>query len=96
MPRFTEVNGVIFTEDNLDVAVIGDLHVRAMTQNTNLADVKKEAAAEAKRLGGNGVINYKYSQKADNPLKDAFWIKWDSERITITGQVVFFESDPRD
>ena len=50
MPRFTEVNDVIFTEDNLDVAVIGDLHVRAMTQNTNLADVKKEAAAEVKGL----------------------------------------------
>lgn len=96
MPRFTEVDGVFFTESDLDLEVKGQLHVRARTQNTNLAEVKKEAAAEAKRLGGNGVINYTYSQKADNPLKDAFWIKWDSERITITGQVVFFESDPRE
>ena len=96
MPRFTEVNGVFFTESSLDLKVIGELKVRAMTQNTNLAEVKKEAAAEAMRLGGNGVMNYTYSQKADNPFKDAFWIKWDSERITITGQVVKFEEDPRD
>lgn len=94
-PRFTEVEGIFFTEEQLEIDVIADLRVVARTQNTNLLQLKKEAALEVKRLGGNGVMNYKYSQKADNPLKDLLWIKWDSERITITGHVVNFESDPR-
>lgn len=96
MARFTESEGVFFTEDHLDMKIIGPLEVKAKTQNTNLSEVKREAAAEAKRMGGNGVINYRYSQRADNPLKDAFWFKWDSERITISGQVVSFSVDPRD
>lgn len=94
--RFTEVDGVFFTEENIELDVITGLKVPAQTQNTSLAELKKQAANEIKRLGGNGLVNYKYSQKADNPLKDFFGFRWDSERITITGQVVVFESDPRE
>ena len=96
MPRFTEVNGVYFTEDAVELVVIGDVSVRAPTQNTSLLEVKKTAAARVVEMGGNGLMDYRYTQKADSTLKDYFWIKWDSERITVTGRAVRFERDPRD
>lgn len=96
MPKFTEANGVFFTESTLDMDSLGNISVRADTQNTSLGEVKREAAARVKEMGGNGLMSYAYSQKADNPFKDAFWFKWDSERITITGVAVQFPSDPRE
>ncbi len=96
MPKFTEVNGVFFTESTLEMESLGNVSVRAATQNTSLGEAKKEVAARVKHMGGNGLMSYTYSQKADNPFKDAFWFKWDSERITITGVVVKFPHDPRD
>ena len=95
MARFTEVDGVLFTESSLEMDSIGSISVRAKTQNTLLGDVKKEVAERVKAMGGNGLMRYSYSQKADNPLKDAFWIRWDSERITVSGEVVKFLADPR-
>lgn len=95
MAFFTESQGVIFTEDSLDLPVIGSLRVQAATQNTTLAEVKAEMARKALALGGNGVVRYAYTQKADKPLKNIFSFKWDTERLTLTGDVVRFEQDPR-
>lgn len=95
MTHFTEVNGVYFTESSLAMNVLGRIEVRAATQNTTLTQVKEELAFKAKALGGNGVINFKYGQKADTPLKNIFSFKWDTERMTATGDVVTFEADPR-
>lgn len=79
------VDGVYFSEGSLEGQVIAPIVVKAPTQNTNLAETKKLMAAEAKRLGGNGVMEFRYSQKAD---KGANLFKWDTERLILSGSVV--------
>lgn len=95
MAYFTEVLGVIFTEESFDLTVLMSVSGVAATQNTNLSEVKADLARKAVALGGNGVMNFKYSQKADSPLRNIFSFKWDTERIRATGDVVIFDSDPR-
>ncbi len=48
-------------------------------------------AAEAKRLGGNGVMDFRYSQKAD---RGANLFKWDTERLNLTGTLVVLSVEP--
>jgi hypothetical protein len=90
------VENVFFTEESVGLEVLGEIKVTATTQNTPLIEVKKSAAHAVIRLGGNGLMAYQYTQKADNPIKDAFLFKWDSERITVTGLAVRFDHDPRE
>ena len=90
MAHTSLVDEVYFSEGTLDGQAIGPITVKAPTQNTNLAEAKKLMAAEAKRLGGNGVMNFRYSQKADRG-RNLF--KWDTERLNLTGTVVLLSSD---
>ena len=91
MAYITKVDGVYFSEGSLEGQAIGPIAVKAPTQNTNLAETKKLMAAEAKRLGGNGVMDFRYSQKAD---KGANLFKWDTERLNLTGTVVVLSVEP--
>jgi hypothetical protein len=77
------------------MSVLGEVDAVAPTQNSNLTDVKKVLARKAQELGGNGIIDFKYAQKADSPLKNVFSFRWDTERLRASGKVVKFESDPR-
>ena len=88
MARFTEFDGVTFTEANLELESLGEILVRSRGQNSSLRDLKQEMAEEAKSLGGNCIMNFQYSQRADSPLKNVFSLKWDSERLVGTGDVV--------
>jgi len=88
----TLVDGVYFSEGSLEGQVIGPIAVKAPTQNTNLAETKKLMAAEAKRLGGNGVMDFRYSQKAD---RGANLFKWDTERLNLTGTLIILNSEPQ-
>ena len=96
MPRFTELNGVIFTEDAMAIAVIGTITVNGAKQNSTLTEVKSEMARQAQMLGGNGVIRFNYTQRADTAMKNIFSLKWDTERLVLTGDVVRFDTDPRE
>ena len=92
MTRFTGVNGVLFTEDMLDIAYVAKIEAVAPTQNTPLNKVKEMLAQKALDLGCNGVIGYSYKQKADNPFLS---FRWDTERLKASGYAVRFEQDPR-
>jgi len=87
----TKVDGVYFSEGTFEGQVIGPIVLKAPTQNTNLAETKKLMAAEAKRLGGNGVMDFRYSQKAD---RGANLFKWDTERLNLTGILVVLSVEP--
>jgi len=87
----TLVDGVYFSEGTLEGKQLGPILVKAPTQNTNLAETKKLMAAEAKRLGGNGVMDFRYTQKAD---RGANLFKWDTERLNLTGTVVLLSVEP--
>ena len=95
MTRYTECDGVFFTEDSVEIEVIKQLVIKAPNQNTSLLQMKQEMARQVRLLGGNGVVRYSYVQKADKPLKNVFSFKWDTERLTLTGEAVKFDGDPR-
>lgn len=90
-PFFTEVDGVVFCEENLQGRVIGPIQEYGATQNTLLSDVKKLMAAKARTMGGNAVINFKYVQKADRGLH---LLKWDRERLNCSGVVIVLDQHP--
>jgi hypothetical protein len=90
-PFFTEVDGVVFCEESLEGRVIGPIQEFGATQNTILGDVKKLMAAKARQMGGNAVINFTYTQKADKGLH---LFKWDKERLNCKGVVVFLDQKP--
>jgi hypothetical protein len=79
------VDGVYFAEGDLEGTVIGPISVKAPTQNSNLTECKKLMAAEALRLGGNGIADFRYSQKAD---RGANLFKWDTERLNLSGTLM--------
>ena len=85
MARVTLVDGIYFSEGALEGTFIGSIEVKAPTQNTNLAETKKLMSAEAKRMGGDGVMDFRYSQKADRGTN---LFKWDTERLNLTGTLV--------
>jgi hypothetical protein len=89
--RFTVQDGVVFCESTLEGKVLLDIKEIGSTQNTTLLEVKKKMAAKAKSLGGNAIMNFTYSQKADR-MKNIF--KFDSERLTCTGTVIYLENSP--
>jgi hypothetical protein len=89
---FTEVDGILFTEGNLEGKVLGPIKEFGATQNTVLGDVKKLMAAKARMMGGNAVINFTYTQKADRGLH---LLKWDRERLNCSGVVIVLSEDPR-
>ena len=89
--RFTVQDGVVFCESTLEGKVLLEIKEVGATQNTTLLEVKKSMAAKAKNLGGNAIINFTYAQKADR-MKNIF--KFDSERLTCTGTVIFMENPP--
>ncbi len=93
MPRITEVDGIVFSEDPIDGKPLGKIEIKARTQNTPLSEMKQQAAAEAKRLGANAVGNYRYGQRADSTIRDVFGFRWDSERISVSGDAVTLETE---
>ena len=93
MARFTEFDGVTFTEANLDLEPIEEIIIRSRGQNSSLRDLKREMATKAMSLGGNCIMSFHYSQRADTPLKNVFSFKWDTERLVGTGVVVSLPED---
>lgn len=94
MPRFTKQDGVFFTEDAIEGRVLAKLSVRAPSQNSLLTDLKREMARQAKGFGGNCIVRFTYSQRADSPLKNVFSFKWDTERLVGTGDVIQLSEEP--
>ena len=94
MVHFTEVNGVIFCEQNLPGEVVGPISIKAPSQNSTLAELKVEMANRAKAMGGDAIVNFKYGQKADKGMSLFNPFKWDTERQTGSGDVVKLQERP--
>jgi hypothetical protein len=89
--RFTVQDEIVFCEGTLEGRHILKIEEIGATQNTTLLDVKRKMAAKAKSLGGNTIINFTYSQKADR-MRNIF--KFDSERLIGAGTVIHMENPP--
>lgn len=60
----TEFDGVFFTEGPIEHGVrLGELKAESRKQNTNLQELKRDLAAQVKRLGGNALENFNYVQQ---------------------------------
>jgi hypothetical protein len=92
-PFFTEVDGVIFCESHLEGISLGEIREFGSGQNSTLIEVKRVMAAKARRMSGNAIINFKYSQKADRGIH---LLKWDKERLNCSGTVVSLSEHPND
>ena len=90
--RFTTQDGIIFCESVLEGRIIGEIIEKAPTQNTTLLDLKKKMSIKARALGGNAIINFTYSQKADRG-RNLF--KFDTERLIGTGTVIEMSNPPK-
>lgn len=86
--RGTIVNDIFFTESPSSGArVLKHIHVEISRQNSNLTQVKELMAAEARLVGANTIINFKYGQKAHSLLA-LIAIKWDTESWHGEGDAV--------
>jgi hypothetical protein len=94
LTRFTESQGIYFTEERIELKSLGHIEIRARGQNSLLSELKSEMAASARALGGNCIMQFTYVQKADSPLKNIFSLKWDTERLVGSGEVVVLEQLP--
>lgn len=71
---------VFFCEVGIPNATpIKPLHVEISLQNSNLDEVKRRLAEEAKRLGANAIMNFHYGQKKHEWWELIFTFKWDTE-----------------
>ncbi len=78
--RGTITDDIFFTEDAIQNSGIQKhIHVEISRQNSNLTEVKKQMAAEAKQIGAVAIMNFKYGQKKHNTLQLVFSFKWDTE-----------------
>lgn len=85
----TKVDDVFFTEDVISSAsIIKHIHVEISRQNSNLAEVKKELATQAKNIGASVIMNFKYGQKKHKTLELIFSFKWDTESWHGDGDAV--------
>lgn len=83
-------DGVFFTEGTVhgNPQLLGMVTVEISRQNANLADVKAQLAAQAKRKGANVVQQFQYGQKAHKWWEQVFTFKWDTESWHGSGQAV--------
>lgn len=78
----TEVEGIFFTEGQIDSArFIGDAKASSDQQNISLEKLKAVLAADVKAKGGNALDNFKYVQKAST-------FSFSSTRWVATGRIV--------
>lgn len=91
----TECDGVFFTEaDLLTGTPKGRVHVEISRQNSNLAEVKRRLAREAKARGANVVAGWTYGQKGHSWL-GLLAFKWDTESWHGEGRALFIERTNR-
>ena len=81
-------NEIFFTEQRVpDVTIVQHIHSEISRQNSNLDEIKDELARQAKSVGGNAVINFKYGQKKHEWWELVFAFKWDTESWHGEGDV---------
>lgn len=76
-----EFDGVFFSEllAPPGTSQLGTVLVTINRQNANLLEVKSRMAADAKRMGANAIVGFKYGQRSHKWWQLIFTFKWDSE-----------------
>jgi hypothetical protein len=90
----TVYDGIIFIEgDEASARILGDarcdLGFKIGAQLKSLNDVKKVLADQARRMGGNAVVNFTYGQKAR-------WLAIDDVAFRGSGQIAALPEERTD
>ena len=81
--------GMFFTENAVPGATtIRHLHVEISRQNADVGEVKRRLAQEARTIGANVLMNFRYGQKKHRWRELVFTLKWDSESWHGDGDAV--------
>lgn len=75
-----EFNDVFFTESAIPNAVsVKKMSIFIRKQNSTLDDVKQELSGQAKALGANAVMNFRYGQRLATLWEALTKFEWDIE-----------------
>jgi hypothetical protein len=87
----TECEGIFFTESSiLRASQIKRLKVEISLQNSNLLEVKRRLARQAKSVGATAITNFRYGQKSHTWWELLLNFKWDTESWYGEGDAVRF------
>jgi hypothetical protein len=85
----TTCEGIFFVECPIPGAqTLRHVSVEISRQNSNLGEVKRRIALDAKNLGATAVMNFKYGQRAHAWWELVFTLKWDTESWWGEGDAV--------
>ena len=86
----TEVDGIFFTESFAPpgVRIVRKISVSRNRQNSNLNEIKRMMAKEARSAGANSITGFKYGQRSHKWWQLVFTFKWDSETWYGEGDAV--------
>jgi hypothetical protein len=85
----TTMDGIFFTEVAIpNAAVKRHISVEISRQNSNLGEVKRRMATEARAVGASAVMNFRYGQKAHPWWELILTLKWDTESWHGEGDAV--------
>lgn len=81
-------DGIFFAEGPIPKSTFRKhLQVEISRQNSNLGEVKRQLASDAKTAGANAIANFTYGQKAHSWL-GLLTLKWDTESWHGEGDAV--------
>jgi hypothetical protein len=85
----TVCDGVFFTESDVPGATIRRrIAVEISRQNSNLTELKRAMAAEARAARSVAIMNFRYGQKAHSWIEQLFTFKWDTESWHGSGDAI--------
>lgn len=85
----TTFDNIFFTEDIIiNAKIIEHLRKEISLQNSNLSEIKKLLASEAKSVGATTIMNFKYGQQKHKTWELLFSFKWDTESWYGEGDAV--------
>lgn len=80
---------VFFTESSIVKAFsIQHIEVKINRQNSNLQEIKQLMSKQAKSIGANAIMNFRYGQKKHKWYELVFTFKWDTESWYGEGDAV--------
>jgi hypothetical protein len=81
------VDGILFSDLDLQGEEIQDIVVSVSRQNALPSDLKKKMAKKVKELKGNAVSNFEVAQSGHHWIFTASILMWDTESLFGVGKV---------
>lgn len=80
--------GIFFSEQSSGATTLKQIAVKKNRQNFTLVQIKDMMAVDAKAVGANAIVDFRYGQRSHKWYQLAFQIKWDTEAWFGEGRAV--------